>query len=53
MEEKLSQEAIKNLGRHFKVINLVVSLFGVILKKANLVSESSILLLGIGTHSIK
>lgn len=40
----------KNLGRHFKVINLVVSLFAVMLKKANLVSESSILLPGIGTH---
>lgn len=40
----------KNLGRYFKVINLVVSLFAVMLKKANLVSESSILLPGIGTH---
>ena len=38
---------------HFQVINLVVSLFAVTLKKANLVSESSILVSGIGTCKLQ
>lgn len=48
--DQMAQTAIKNLGRYFEVINLVVSLFTVTLKKANLVSESSILLPEIGSH---
>lgn len=49
----MAQEAIKKLGQPFKVINLAVSLFAVTLKKGNLVSESSILLPGIGTHKLQ
>ena len=41
------------MRRHFQVINLVVSLFAVTLKKANLVSESSILVSGIGTCKLQ
>lgn len=49
----MAQEAIKQPGRHPKVINFAVSLSAVTLKKANLVSESSILLPGIGTHKLQ
>lgn len=53
LREQIGSRSNKKLKRHFKGINLIVSLFAVPLKKANLVSESSILLPGIGTHKLQ